>query len=873
MNSSQLLAALTSTCWMMEPMVLERVCGVLLRHSSGVRLDVTQVAQVVNGRPQDRARAKLSPRSDVVTDSNGRMLYQRVGSVAVVPIAGVIAKRASMVNGSSQQRGTSLEAIDLAMRTARADDQVGSIMLRADSPGGSADGLKQAADSIFASRAPAGSDSKSKPVWSFIDGLAASAAYYLVSQAEKVFLPLDGMAGSIGTYIVAVDSSRQAKNEGVDVHLIRSDVLTSADGKVVSVKGEHVPGVAISEAAIAHWRGIVNALQEMFTEAVARGRGMSAAQVGGVATGHMWVGKAAVAQGLADGVDTIENVIGVMNQRFSAPAAKVAGVNGGRGVMVASARNVSRNASNIGKVNAMDVLSVDGYENENQNENGASLESVSVRPALLVQAQTEQTAAERNEQMSLIDAAAAGFKSDEGVLALANAAVRTATVDASAFQTALIAYLAKSRAPLGGGVNGGSLLVGDSGSAREARAMELMLLNKMDSAIIDRAASDTDGRGRFAANLGYANGAEVRRAFSEAESNGLRRFKLMDMAQRSVERRVQAQGLRFNPASYRYDDDVLAAAFGGGGGASMGYGHGSSDFPSLLSNVQNKVLMASFLLWPTIYEQFCRIGSSNDFKTTDIITLSALEGMKLIPEGLSATEATLNERKQSIKISTQGRKLSWTRQMFINDDLGGFTASLQRWGVIAKLAPEVAVMTILSANSQTMPNGNTLFSAGNRNLAGTATALSNTSLEAAYLAMVTQRDFGSEAVPITITPRFLITPPQLGIVADRLTMSPYDSTSGEGNNTRPNVFAGGKRRLVALDSPYLGLSPGTATAWYLAGDPAMYPLIQVNFLQGRREPILTPVGNGSILGQEQEIIYDFGAVAVQHESGYKNAGA
>jgi hypothetical protein len=125
--------------------------------------------------------------------------------------------------------------------------------------------------------------------------MGTSAAYWLASQAQRIRANATALVGSIGVYLVTVDSSALAAGMGIKVILIRSGDL----------KGMGVPGAAISEEQIAAEQELIDGLADHFIAAVAAGRGMKETAVRELATGRCWLAAAAQENGLIDIVGTL----------------------------------------------------------------------------------------------------------------------------------------------------------------------------------------------------------------------------------------------------------------------------------------------------------------------------------------------------------------------------------------------------------------------------------------------------------------------------------------------------------------------------------------------------------------------------------------
>lgn len=213
---------------------------------------------------------------------------QREGSTAVIPIRGVITRRPTLMSLFFGLRGGSVQEISDQLRAALTDRSVGSIVLNIDSPGGSVDGIPELADEIYAAR-------KQKPITALVDTTAASAAYWLASQASRIVVTPSGAVGSIGVYGLHIDQSRALDAAGITPTLI---ISTGSPHKV-----EENPLQPLSDDARASIQTRVDTFYGMFARDVARGRGVPVEQVrSNFGQGRMVLAADAVKHGMADAI-------------------------------------------------------------------------------------------------------------------------------------------------------------------------------------------------------------------------------------------------------------------------------------------------------------------------------------------------------------------------------------------------------------------------------------------------------------------------------------------------------------------------------------------------------------------------------------------
>lgn len=215
----------------------------------------------------------------------------RMGSIAVLPLHGPISQRGSFL--SLLFGCTSVEAFSAAFRQVIMDDAVSAVVLDVDSPGGTVNGITELADELHAARG-------AKPIVAVANTLAASAAYWLATQADEVVVMPSAEVGSIGVFAVHQDFSRMLDAAGVATTLIAAGTF----------KTEANPFEPLGEEARAAIQERVDDYYSQFVAAVARGRGVSAAAVrGGFGEGRLVGARDAVALGMADRVGTMSDTL------------------------------------------------------------------------------------------------------------------------------------------------------------------------------------------------------------------------------------------------------------------------------------------------------------------------------------------------------------------------------------------------------------------------------------------------------------------------------------------------------------------------------------------------------------------------------------
>lgn len=291
MKYARIAQYVADTPWAILPAKMTEIVGVLAYRAAGHEFTREEI--------EARIGASSGPQGATRTDG---------GAVAVIPIRGVIAHRMSAMEDSSG--GTSAEGIGKMLRAAMADQSVGTILLDIDSPGGTVTGVAELAAELFAMRG------QGKKIVAQVNGMAASAAYWIAAQADEIVSLPSGVSGSIGVFTVHQDLSAALEKEGVNVTLISA-------GKY---KVEGNPFEPLTEEAKAVKQAQVDEAYAAFVKDVARGRGVSPADVrNGYGQGRALTAKDAKAAGLIDRIGTMDDTIGRLVGR-KAPAGMRASV-------------------------------------------------------------------------------------------------------------------------------------------------------------------------------------------------------------------------------------------------------------------------------------------------------------------------------------------------------------------------------------------------------------------------------------------------------------------------------------------------------------------------------------------------------------------
>ena len=262
-----MLDAFCRTLWAILPAKLAVIQAILLARCRGEKATAAEIEAARPEPPPPRPK----------------------GKVAVIPIMGTISQRPSVFTSG----GTSTETAGRLLDAAVADPEIKAVALHIDSPGGSVYGVPELAAKIRAAK-------HEKKIVAVANSVAASAAYWLASQATELVVTPGGQVGSIGVIAAHEDVSKSQEMDGVKTTVVSA-------GKY---KSEGHPFEPLSEEARAFLQSEVDRYYEMFTADVARGRGRRQDTVkSGFGQGRMVGADAAVAEGMADRVATWEDTL------------------------------------------------------------------------------------------------------------------------------------------------------------------------------------------------------------------------------------------------------------------------------------------------------------------------------------------------------------------------------------------------------------------------------------------------------------------------------------------------------------------------------------------------------------------------------------
>ena len=263
----RVLAQIYDKPWAITPEALQTILDVLAQPQ-----DLEAVAARL-GRP---------------LDNNGNSATVRDG-VAILNVEGPLFRYANLFTDLSG--ATSIEGLAQDFQGALDAPNVKQILLNVNSPGGQVDGIQELADLIR-------TGAQAKPVTAYIDGMGASAAYWLAAAAPHVAAAESALIGSVGVVAAVTDNREAQQRQGVRRYEI-----------VSSQSPFKRPDVATEEGR-GQLQEVVDGLADIFIGRLAGFRGVTADQVAAnFGQGKTMLTRQAIGAGMADEMTGFEPLV------------------------------------------------------------------------------------------------------------------------------------------------------------------------------------------------------------------------------------------------------------------------------------------------------------------------------------------------------------------------------------------------------------------------------------------------------------------------------------------------------------------------------------------------------------------------------------
>lgn len=272
------IAAILGETWAMRSEALENMLDIAARDH--------EFAGNIEALEQKLGRPLMNTERATVRDG-----------VAVIPVMGPLFRYANLMTELSGATSYGTLATDL--KAALDDPAVQAIVLQIDSPGGAVKGANELAKQVRDARGV-------KPIFAYIGGDGASAAYWIASAADKIVADDSALIGSIGAMysLQAVEDKPGVKRYS----------FTSAQSPLKNASPDTPEGSREVQR-------LVNEMAQVFIDSVAANRGVDAeAVLGNYGKGAVFTGAEALKRGMIDEIGTFESVIAELTTNFERSA-------------------------------------------------------------------------------------------------------------------------------------------------------------------------------------------------------------------------------------------------------------------------------------------------------------------------------------------------------------------------------------------------------------------------------------------------------------------------------------------------------------------------------------------------------------------------
>lgn len=205
----------------------------------------------------------------------------------------VIVAKGNISDGEQPKGAIGGDSIRRLIKKARDDSSVKAIVVRVDSPGGSASASEMIRSELELAQ------NQGKPVVISMSGYAASGGYWIASTANKIFAAQTTITGSIGVFGLVPTFAESFASIGVYSDGVGTTALSNALNPLLKIN-------SVLENTITQQ---ISHTYKKFLALVARGRNMSEQEVDQIAQGRVWAGVSAVELGLVDALGNLEDAI------------------------------------------------------------------------------------------------------------------------------------------------------------------------------------------------------------------------------------------------------------------------------------------------------------------------------------------------------------------------------------------------------------------------------------------------------------------------------------------------------------------------------------------------------------------------------------
>lgn len=319
-----------------------------------------------------------------------------------------------------------------------------------------------------------------------------------------------------------------------------------------------------------------------------------------------------------------------------------------------------------------------------------------------------------------------------------------------------------------------------------------------------------------------------------------------------IELAAERLGERRIPMAMGHREDMLRRAF-----------HTTSDFPLLFENALNRSLAARYARQNPTYRMVAWQRTYADFRDHGTVRVGDFPTLQPVDQEAGEIKAgTFRESRERTRVTPYGVRVNLSRQMLVNDTLGGLQQILNdRGAAVARFEDATFYAMMLSASGAgptLIETGRAVFNTTDGTLAASAAAINITSVSLGRAALMKRKSL--DGADLELPAAVLLCGPDKQTEAQQL-LAPIQAQ--QAGNVNP--FSG--LMEVAVTAKITG------NAWYMFASPDVAPCFEWGLLDGYTAPRFRIEEIFGVQGTSMTLEHDFGCGAIDWRGGYRNAGA
>ncbi|MBP2233452.1 hypothetical protein J2847_006790 [Azospirillum agricola] len=306
-----------------------------------------------------------------------------------------------------------------------------------------------------------------------------------------------------------------------------------------------------------------------------------------------------------------------------------------------------------------------------------------------------------------------------------------------------------------------------------------------------------------------------------------------------------ARGQRFN----RFDQNALMERAIGA--------HTTGDFPLLLADAGNKILLARYAAANPTYRLWAARRGFTDFKPHKFLRVGDFPAFKNLAESGEVNYGTMSENRETVAAAEFATGIILGRRALVNDDLSALS-DFSSMIAIRTAADENRLVYGLLTSNPALSDGKALFHADHANKAAAGAAITVASVGAAVAALRKMKSL--DGIPLNLAPRFLVVGPDKELEGRQVLASITPTKAGDSN-----PWAGLMELIVDANI--------TGNGWYVMADPGLCPTVVYGYVAGSEGPQIKTETDFDSQSVKVRAGLDFGYGVIDFRGAHSNAGA